>query len=78
MCVIPWRTGGSGATGAAAQEDSAGKEPATAAGDGAGPSRESLQEPGCAEDAAMHLLLVFGGMDTQGEIYRDCIVTRIA
>ena len=78
MCVIPWRTGGGGATGAAAQEDSAGKEPATAAGDGAGPSRESLLEPGCAEDAAMHLLLVFGGMDTQGEIYRDCIVTRIA
>ncbi|XP_010151516.1 PREDICTED: LOW QUALITY PROTEIN: rab9 effector protein with kelch motifs-like, partial [Eurypyga helias] len=32
---------------------------------------------GGAEDAVVHLLLVFGGMDTQGEIYRDCVVSLL-
>ncbi|XP_009981780.1 PREDICTED: rab9 effector protein with kelch motifs, partial [Tauraco erythrolophus] len=66
MCVVPWRASESGDVGAATQEES----PASA-GDRAAPL---LQSPG---DRVVHLLLVFGGMDAQGEVYRDCIVSRI-
>ncbi|NWS41251.1 RABEK protein, partial [Probosciger aterrimus] len=64
MCVIPWQAGKSERTGAATGEATA------------GPLLKS-QDEGHAEDTAVHLLLVFGGMDTQGEIYRDCIVSLI-
>ncbi|NXT78365.1 RABEK protein, partial [Zapornia atra] len=64
MCVIPWRPGRS--------RDSAGRESTAPGGDGAAP----LQEGG-AEDTVLHLLLVFGGMDTEGDIHRDCLVSLI-
>ncbi|NXD61900.1 RABEK protein, partial [Eolophus roseicapillus] len=64
MCVIPWQAGKSERTGAATGEATA------------GPLLKS-QDEGHAEDTVVHLLLVFGGMDTQGEIYRDCIVSLI-
>ncbi|XP_071430252.1 rab9 effector protein with kelch motifs isoform X2 [Pithys albifrons albifrons] len=63
MCVIPWRAG--------PPEDT---EPPVAGGDSAGPLP---QGQGCAEDSVVHLLLVFGGMDTQGQMHRDCLVTLI-
>ncbi|KAJ7405963.1 Rab9 effector protein with kelch motifs [Willisornis vidua] len=63
MCVIPWRAGAPGDT-----------EPPVAGGDSAGPLQ---QDQSCAEDSVVHLLLVFGGMDTQGQMHRDCLVTLI-
>ncbi|KAM8996204.1 rab9 effector protein with kelch motifs isoform 2-T2 [Ara ararauna] len=65
MCVIPWQAGKSEHTGAAATGEAT-----------AGPLLES-QDEGHAGATVVHLLLVFGGMDTQGEIYRDCIVSLI-
>ncbi|KFP10150.1 Rab9 effector protein with kelch motifs, partial [Egretta garzetta] len=62
MCVIPWK---------------AGRELAVSAGGTAGPLQESREEEGRAEETVVHLLLIFGGMDTQGEIYRDCLVSLI-
>ncbi|RMB93289.1 hypothetical protein DUI87_29983 [Hirundo rustica rustica] len=64
MCVIPWQAGAHGDTGDAP------------AGDRAEPLQQGLGE-GCAEDTFVHLLFVFGGMDTQGQIHRDCLVTLI-
>ncbi|NXI58662.1 RABEK protein, partial [Chloroceryle aenea] len=71
MCVVPWPAGKSGDTGA-------GTEAMVSAGDTAGPPQESQEEEGsCAEAPVLHLLLVFGGMDMQGEIYQDCVVSLI-
>ncbi|NXD24511.1 RABEK protein, partial [Spelaeornis formosus] len=64
MCVIPWQAGAQGDTGDAP------------AGDRAEPLQQGLAE-GSAEDTSVHLLFVFGGMDTQGHIHRDCLVTLI-
>lgn len=64
MCVIPWRGGKSENKGAAPGEATAGSLPKS-------------QDEGHAGDTVVHLLLVFGGMDTQGEIYGDCIVSLI-
>ncbi|XP_049687589.1 rab9 effector protein with kelch motifs isoform X2 [Accipiter gentilis] len=77
MCVIPWQAGKSRDTGAVTRDNKTGKESTASVGDKAGPLQESQEEEGCAEDTVMHLLLIFGGMDTQGEIYRDCIVSLI-
>ena len=77
MCVIPWPAGESGDAGAVSWEDTAGKESTVSAGDHAGPLQKSQEEEGRAEDTVVHLLFVFGGMDTQGEIYRDCLVSLI-
>lgn len=65
MCVIPWPAGDSGDPGASTGEDRA------------GPPRRSQGEEECSEEAVLHLLLIFGGMDTQGEIYQDCLVSLI-
>ncbi|NWI63788.1 RABEK protein, partial [Todus mexicanus] len=72
MCVVPWRAGSTRATGA-------GAEAAVPDGEEAAPtpSPEKEDDEGSAEDEVVHLLLVFGGMDTQGEIYRDCLVSLI-
>ncbi|NXJ24885.1 RABEK protein, partial [Dicrurus megarhynchus] len=72
MCVIPWRAGAHRDTG----DSAAGTEPPLSAGDRAGPLQQGLGE-GCTEDSFVHLLFVFGGMDTQGQIHRDCLVTLI-
>ncbi|XP_052671870.1 rab9 effector protein with kelch motifs isoform X1 [Harpia harpyja] len=77
MCVIPWQAGKSRDAGAVTRDNKAGKESTASVGDKAGPLQKSQEEEGCAEDTVMHLLLIFGGMDTQGEIYRDCIVSLI-
>ncbi|NXE74349.1 RABEK protein, partial [Cochlearius cochlearius] len=77
MCVVPWRAGKSGDTGAVTWDDKAGEELAASVGDKAGPLQESQEEEECAEEAVVHLLLIFGGMDTQGEVYRDCLVSLI-
>uniref|UniRef100_A0A8C8E561 Rab9 effector protein with kelch motifs n=1 Tax=Otus sunia TaxID=257818 RepID=A0A8C8E561_9STRI len=79
MCVVPWQAGESGDTGAAAGRDRAGNESPVAAGDKTKTSpllKGQEEEEGRAE-GIVHLLLVFGGMDTQGEIHRDCVVTLI-
>ncbi|XP_009874471.1 PREDICTED: rab9 effector protein with kelch motifs, partial [Apaloderma vittatum] len=86
MCVVPWPAGGSGDTRASTWEEKAGKEPKVPSGNRAGKEppvlvgdSASLPEKsaeGCTEDT-VHLLLVFGGMDTQGEIYGDCLVSLI-
>ncbi|KAF1426333.1 hypothetical protein FQV22_0005640, partial [Spheniscus magellanicus] len=76
MCVVPWRAGKSRDTGAVTWEDKSGKEATVSAGGKADPLHNS-QEEGCAEDTVVHLLFVFGGMDTQGEIHRDCVVSLI-
>ncbi|KFV14482.1 Rab9 effector protein with kelch motifs, partial [Pterocles gutturalis] len=68
-CVIPGHAGESGDGEAVTWEDQA--------GDTAEPLRKSRDEEGCAEDTAVHLLVVFGGMDTQGKVHRDCAVSLI-
>ncbi|NXG49140.1 RABEK protein, partial [Psilopogon haemacephalus] len=73
MCIIPWLTGKSRDRKGGAWEDKAGTEMAVATADEAGPGWKGE----CAEDSVMHLLLVFGGMDTQGEIFKDCVVSLI-
>lgn len=70
MCVIPWQAGAHGDTGETPAET------AVSAGDRAEPLQQGLGE-GCAEDTSVRLLFVFGGMDTQGQIHRDCLVTLI-
>ncbi|NXF86176.1 RABEK protein, partial [Eubucco bourcierii] len=75
MCIIPWLAGKSRDRAAVAWEDKARPEIAVSADDKAGPGWKSQEE--CEEDTVMHLLLVFGGMDTQGEIFRDCMVSLI-
>ncbi|NXJ82858.1 RABEK protein, partial [Trogon melanurus] len=86
MCVVPWLAGGRGDTGASTCEEKAGKEPDVPPGNRAGEEPPALvgdsasppekSPEGCTEDT-VHLLLVFGGMDTQGEIYGDCLVSLI-
>ncbi|NXC78210.1 RABEK protein, partial [Anhinga anhinga] len=68
MCVIPWRSEAGAVPG---------EESTVSGGDKAGPLQKSPGEEGGAEATVVHLLLVFGGMDTQGEIYGDCLVTLI-
>ncbi|XP_064249611.1 rab9 effector protein with kelch motifs isoform X2 [Passer domesticus] len=68
MCVIPWQAGAQGHAG----DSLAGPEAPVPAGARAEPLAE-----GCAEDSLVHLLFVFGGMDTQGQIHGDCLVTLI-
>lgn len=75
MCVIPWRAGNNADSGAVSREDKA--EPAASAGDRADHLCRGQDEKTRTEDTVMHLLLIFGGMDTQAEIYRDCIVSLI-
>ncbi|XP_026716100.1 rab9 effector protein with kelch motifs [Athene cunicularia] len=77
MCVVPWRAGDSGDRAAAAGTDRAGKEPPPSAGDKTGPLPKGREEEEGRAEGIVHLLLVFGGMDTQGEIHRDCVVTLI-
>lgn len=67
MCIIPWRVGKSGDTGPVTQEE----------GDEAGPLQRRQGEEGHAGDTVLHLLFVFGGMDMQGQIYRDCVVSLV-
>lgn len=70
MCVIPWPAPDSrGAAGEEAEEELAGGKADLLLG--------SQEEQGCGEDPALHLLFVFGGMDTRGEMFRDCLVTLI-
>ncbi|KAJ7425254.1 rab9 effector protein with kelch motif protein [Pitangus sulphuratus] len=69
MCVIPWQAGTQGDMGA----PPAGTEPPVE-GDSTGPLQ---QGQGSTEDTVVHLLLVFGGMDTQGQLHRDCLVTLL-
>ncbi|NXP53939.1 RABEK protein, partial [Heliornis fulica] len=71
MCVIPWRAG-TRDEGTDAWEDAAGEESSAPVGNRATP----LQEEG-AETAVVHLLFVFGGMNMEGDIYRDCAVSLI-
>ena len=75
MCVIPWRVGKNGDAAAVSKEDKA--EPTASAGDRADHLCRGQDKKACTEDTMMHLLLIFGGMDTQAEIYRDCIVSLI-
>ncbi|NXL30446.1 RABEK protein, partial [Glaucidium brasilianum] len=77
MCVIPWWAGDSGDREAATGTDTAGKEPPLSAGDKTGPCLKGPEEEEGRAKGIVHLLLVFGGMDTQGEIHRDCVVTLI-
>ncbi|NWU93630.1 RABEK protein, partial [Upupa epops] len=70
MCVVPWPAGGSQDPGAGSQEDRAAALQRNL-------GEEEEEEEGCAGDAVVHLLLIFGGMDTEGEIYRDCVVSLI-
>lgn len=70
MCVIPWRASGTA-------EEEAEEEPSAPAGGKADLLQGSRDEEGLGEDPAPHLLFVFGGMDTQGEMFRDCLVTLI-
>ncbi|XP_037256361.1 rab9 effector protein with kelch motifs isoform X2 [Falco biarmicus] len=74
MCIIPWQAAKSGGT--STWEDKAGDESPVLVGSNGGPLQQG-QDKGCAEGAVVHLLFVFGGMDTQGEIYRDCVVSLI-
>ncbi|XP_030317100.1 rab9 effector protein with kelch motifs [Calypte anna] len=75
MCVIPWRAGKSRDMGAVTWEEKAGKESTPSGGDTAVPLQS--QEEECSEDTVLHLLLIFGGMDMQGEMYQDCLVSLI-
>ncbi|XP_017665546.1 PREDICTED: rab9 effector protein with kelch motifs [Lepidothrix coronata] len=70
MCVIPWQAGTQGDRGAT----TAGTEAPVPAGDSAGPLQ---QGQGSTENTVVHLLLVFGGMDTQGQLHGDCLVTLL-
>ncbi|KAM6296954.1 rab9 effector protein with kelch motifs [Aegotheles albertisi] len=77
MCVVLWQVGKGGDTKAATWDQKPGTESPTSAGDTAVPVPWSPGEQGCAEDVAVPLLLVFGGMDMQGDVYQDCLVTLI-
>ncbi|NXP09808.1 RABEK protein, partial [Thinocorus orbignyianus] len=78
MCVIPWQAGTSG-DGAVTWENEAGQaedweNEAGQAEDTAEPLPGGCREP---EPSMVHLLVVFGGMDTRGEMFRDCVVSLI-
>ncbi|XP_074747602.1 rab9 effector protein with kelch motifs [Strix uralensis] len=77
MCVVPWQAGESGDTGGATGRDRAGNESTVSAGDKTGPLLKGQEEEEGRAEGIVHLLLIFGGMDTQGEIHRDCVVTLI-
>ncbi|PKU36657.1 rab9 effector protein with kelch hypothetical protein [Limosa lapponica baueri] len=77
MCVIPWWAGTSGEEGAATREKEAEQELSVSAGDRAEPLQGSPGEQGSAEAPVVHLLLIFGGMDMQGEMFGDCLVSLI-
>uniref|UniRef100_A0A8D0G4Z0 Rab9 effector protein with kelch motifs n=1 Tax=Sphenodon punctatus TaxID=8508 RepID=A0A8D0G4Z0_SPHPU len=64
MCLIPWP-----APAEAEHEDS------QAAGRDS--EEEKQKEKSSPEEKPLHLCLIFGGMDTQGEIFRDCVVSLI-
>ncbi|XP_069729589.1 rab9 effector protein with kelch motifs [Phaenicophaeus curvirostris] len=75
MCVVPWRIARSADAGAASREGKAGEEATVSAGDKAAPLGKGQDEG--RDGALVHLLWVFGGMDTQGEVYGDCVVTLL-
>ncbi|XP_062447154.1 rab9 effector protein with kelch motifs [Rhea pennata] len=80
MCVIPWQAcadSKSSDAGAVACEDKTGKGATVSVSDAADSLQKSQNEEAGAENPVMHLLLIFGGMDTQGEMHRDCIVSLI-
>uniref|UniRef100_A0A8C0EHM6 Rab9 effector protein with kelch motifs n=1 Tax=Bubo bubo TaxID=30461 RepID=A0A8C0EHM6_BUBBB len=77
MCVVPWQAGESADTGAATGRDRAGNESPVSAGDKTSPLLKGQEEEEGRAEGTVHLLLIFGGMDTQGEIHRDCVVTLI-
>ncbi|XP_067165266.1 rab9 effector protein with kelch motifs isoform X3 [Apteryx mantelli] len=80
MCVIPWQACASSESGdaeAVTCEDETGQGATVSVSDTADPLQKSQKEKASAEDLVMHLLLIFGGMNTQGEIHRDCIVSLI-
>ncbi|NWW47945.1 RABEK protein, partial [Pedionomus torquatus] len=72
MCVVPWRAGTGGGAGAVTWDNEAGQGEDTAE-----PLPGDRGEQGSAEAPVVHLLLVFGGMDTCGEMFRDCVVSLI-
>ncbi|XP_069465533.1 rab9 effector protein with kelch motifs isoform X2 [Ambystoma mexicanum] len=81
MCVIPWKVrsdpieSGEGAKQMNKDEDESAVSETVSDKDGGDSSR--IQENGCKPQKSVQLCLIFGGMDTAGEIYNDCVVTML-
>ncbi|XP_019350873.1 rab9 effector protein with kelch motifs [Alligator mississippiensis] len=80
MCIIPWQVCNSvenNVSEAATNRDKSEKEAAVTVAEEGDPSQNKQSGKGNVEDTLVHLFFVFGGMDTQGEIYRDCLVCLV-
>lgn len=74
MCVVPWPV-----TSSSANEDSESGILSCEAEEGDAADKHGTQGGGSPEESQANVLLcfVFGGMNTEGEIYDDCIVTVV-
>ncbi|XP_050782179.1 rab9 effector protein with kelch motifs isoform X2 [Gopherus flavomarginatus] len=80
MCIIPWQVCVSVKnrdSDAVTSRNTIGKEATETVSDEDDSDHEKQIRKGCTEDKLMYLFLIFGGMDTQGKIHRDCIVNLI-
>uniref|UniRef100_A0A7M4EWE0 Rab9 effector protein with kelch motifs n=1 Tax=Crocodylus porosus TaxID=8502 RepID=A0A7M4EWE0_CROPO len=80
MCIIPWQVCNSvenNVSEAATNRDKFEKEATVTVAEEGDPSQNKQIGKGNIEDTLVYLFFVFGGMDTQGEIYRDCIVSLV-
>ncbi|XP_074829755.1 rab9 effector protein with kelch motifs isoform X3 [Natator depressus] len=80
MCIVPWQVCvnvKNSDSEAVTSRNTIGKEATETVSDEGDSDQEKQIGKGCTEDKLMYLFLIFGGMDTQGEIHRDCIVNLI-
>ncbi|KAM7144476.1 rab9 effector protein with kelch motifs isoform 1-T1 [Macrochelys suwanniensis] len=80
MCIVPWQVRvnvKNRDSEAVTSRNTIGKEATETVSDEGDCDQKKQIGKGYTEDKLMHLFLIFGGMDTQGEIHRDCIVNLI-
>ncbi|XP_037735542.1 rab9 effector protein with kelch motifs [Chelonia mydas] len=80
MCIVPWQVCvnvKNSDSEAVTSRNTIGKEATETVSDEGDSDQEKQIGKGCTEDKLMYLFLIFGGMDTQGEIHRDCLVNLI-
>ncbi|XP_005279472.2 rab9 effector protein with kelch motifs isoform X2 [Chrysemys picta bellii] len=80
MCIVPWQVCvnvKNRDSEAVTSRNTIGKEATETVSDEGDSDQKKRIGKDCTEDKLMYLFLIFGGMDTQGEIHRDCIVNLI-
>ncbi|XP_075761816.1 rab9 effector protein with kelch motifs isoform X2 [Pelodiscus sinensis] len=80
MCIIPWQVRvnvKNRDSEAVTSQNKIGKEATETVSDEGDSDQKKQIGKGFTEDKLMYLFLIFGGMDTRGEIHRDCIVNLI-